>query len=352
MDQVDKLDAARAVGLALEAGFELAGIAPARPVPEASHFIEWAESGLAGEMGYLTDHRAGIRLDPRRLLPAARSVLCVAKLYHGPEPLSVECGDHTRGWISRYAWGEDYHDVLRGALKRLAGRLEAANGRPFARRIAVDTAPFLDVAYARHAGLGWIGKNTCLINEQRGSWFFLGAVLMGLELAPGAPPPDRCGACTACIDACPTRAIVASPRAPSGHTVDARRCISYLTIELRGAIPEKLRPAMGRHVFGCDICQDVCPWNRRAPQTREDAFAPRLFNPPLDRLATLTEAEFRTLFRATPVSRAKYRGFLRNVCVAMGNSRDSGYRGQLEKLAASADPMIREHAGWALARLG
>jgi len=167
MDQPDKLDTARAVQLALEAGFDLAGIAPAGPLPEAAHFIEWSEAGLAGELRYLTGHRAEIRLDPRRLLPAARSVLCVAKLYHGPEPLSVESVDDARGWISRYAWGEDYHDVLRGDLKRLVKRLEAANGRPFDHRLAIDTAPFLDVAHARHAGLGWIGKNTCLARPRR-----------------------------------------------------------------------------------------------------------------------------------------------------------------------------------------
>ncbi len=336
--------------LARGCGFDLAGVAAAAPVPEAGWFRRWAASGMAGEMGYLTDYRAVLREDPRRLLPAARSVVCVAKLYRGPEPLSTEFDEAGRAWISRYAWGEDYHRVLRRGLRLLARRLKAEAGE-FDWKICVDTAPFLDAAYARHAGLGWIGKNTCLINEKQGSWFFLGALLVSLELEPDGPPPERCGTCTRCIEACPTRAIVPDEAAPLGWSVDARRCISYLTIELRGPIPKELRAPMGRHVFGCDICQDVCPWNRRAPVDRDAAFAPRCFAPPLERLAALTEGEFRAMFRGTPVTRARYHGFLRNVAVAMGNARNPAYRPALERLAASPDPLVAEHARWALRRL-
>jgi epoxyqueuosine reductase len=198
------------------------------------------------------------------------------------------------------------------------------------------------------AGLGWVGKNTCLINQQGGSWFFLGELLVSLPVEPDAPPPDRCGTCTRCIDACPTSAIV---RAGPSHAVDSRLCISYFTIELHGAVPEDRRAGIGGHVFGCDICQDVCPWNRRAPVTRDPAFQPRHFSPPLEKLALLTEDEFRTMFRGTPVTRAKYAGFLRNVAIAMGNRRLEKFRAPLEKLAASDDPLVAGHAFWALRNL-
>jgi epoxyqueuosine reductase len=211
--------------------------------------------------------------------------------------------------------------------------------------VCIDTAPLLERSYARLAGLGWIGKNTCLINQQQGSWFFLGELLVSLDLTPDAPPPDRCGTCTRCIDACPTAAIV------PGKGLDASLCISYFTIELRGEIPDAQRPALGAHVFGCDICQDVCPWNRRAPVTADPGFAPRHFAPPLDELAALTEAEFRAMFRGTPVTRAKYSGFLRNVAIAMGNARLEKFRAPLERLAASADPLVASHARWALGQL-
>ncbi len=336
--------------LARECGFDIAGVARAVPAPEAEWFLAWAASGMAGEMTYLTGHRAEIRRDPRRLLPSARSVIAVGKLYNGPEPYSTEFDETGRAWISRYAWGDDYHDALRRGLERLAGRLGKEAGG-FEWKACVDTAPFLDAAYARQAGLGWIAKNTCLIHEGRGSWFFLGALLVSLELEPDAPPPERCGSCTRCIEACPTQAIVPDANAPLGYSVDARRCISYLTIELRGPIPEELRPRMGRHVFGCDVCQDVCPWNERAPATRDPAFAPRHYAPPLERLAALTEEEFRSMFRGSPVTRAKYRGFLRNVAVAMGNSGRPEFRPALEKLIESPEPLIAEHARWARERL-
>lgn len=326
--------------LAASCGFELAGVAAALPHPDAALYNDWVRRGLAGRMGYLTDHRAGMRTDPRCLLPSARSIICVGKLYNGPEPYSTALNSVELGWISRYAWGDDYHDVLRAGLERLA----LAIGEKHEWRVCVDTAPLLERSYARQAGLGWIGKNTCLINEPRGSWFFLGELLTSLDLEPEAPPPDRCGTCTRCIDACPTQAL-------KPYEMDANLCISYFTIELRGAVAEEHRAGMGRHVFGCDICQDVCPWNRRAPATTDAAFAPRQFEPPLEKLAAMTESEFREVFRSSPVKRTKYGGFLRNVAIAMGNSGQAKFLPALERMAASADGVVSEAANWALAKL-
>lgn len=329
--------------LAKEAGFEIAGVTAVGPIADFPRYADWVERGNAGAMGYLTDRRAGLREDVRTLLPSAQSIVSVGKLYNGPEPYSTDFHDRERAWISRYAWGEDYHRILMKGLERLAHALELAAG-PFEWKACVDTAPVLERSLAHDAGLGWIGKNTCLINERRGSWFFLGELITSLPLIPtGETAPDRCGTCTRCIDACPTAAIT-----PGG--LDARLCISYLTIELRSAIPEPLRPLMGNHVFGCDICQDVCPWNRKAPVTRDPAFAPRHFAPPLERLAALSETEFKQMFRGTPVERARYRGFLRNVCIAMGNQPRQEYRARLEELSRSEDPLIAEHAAWALTR--
>jgi epoxyqueuosine reductase len=300
------LTAGRIRELARACGFELAGVAAALPAEDRARYHKWVAAGHAGEMRYLTDRRAGVRDDPRNLLPSARSIICVGKLYQTPWPHTAEFNDEERGWISRYAWGEDYHDVMRRGLERLNHALRQEHPE-MESRICVDTAPLLERSYARLAGLGWIGKNTCLINQQQGSWFFLGELLVSLEIAPDAPPPDRCGTCTRCIDACPTAAI-----APGGG-LDATRCISYFTIELRGPIPPEHHAALGQHIFGCDICQDVCPWNRRAPFTPDPAFAPRHFAPRLDEMAALTEEQFRAMFRGTPVTRAKYEGFIRNV---------------------------------------
>lgn len=346
------LTAAHVRRLARECGFELAGVVPAAPVPEAAFFLEWVRRGMAGEMAYLTGRRAELRTDPRSLLPAARSVICVGKLYNAPGPPSIEAAGAEQGWISRYAWGQDYHAVLRTGLELLRARLEEECG-PFEWKICVDTAPLLERALARRAGLGWIGKNTCLINEPQGSWFFLGELLVSLEIEPDSgPPPDRCGSCTRCIEACPTGALVPTGR-PEGPAwaLDSRLCISYFTIELRGAIPEEHRAGIGRHVFGCDICQDVCPWNRKAPVTDESAFQPRRAAPPLASLAALTEQDFRREFAETPIARARYGGFLRNVAVAMGNARKPEFRPALERLAAHPDSLVAEHARWALRQL-
>jgi epoxyqueuosine reductase len=348
--------------LARECGFELAGVAPAAPSPDRAWYHEWAAAGYAGEMGYLTDRRAGLRDSPRSLLPSARSVICVGKLYNTPWPYSTKFAGPERAWVSRYAWGGDYHGVVRRGLERLRDRLREHACAEFESKICVDTAPLLERSYARMAGLGWIGKNTCLINQQSGSWFFLGELLvslgieaLGIDALEAGPPPDRCGTCTRCIEACPTAAIVpARTGSPcdTGFTVDSRLCISYFTIELRGEIPEERRGATGRHIFGCDICQDVCPWNRQAPVSGDAAFAPRDFAPPLERMAGLTEEEFHCMFRGTPVTRARYSGFLRNVAVAMANARLEHFRAPLERLAASPDSTVAEHARWGLEQLG
>jgi epoxyqueuosine reductase len=301
------------------------------------------------------------RQDLRALLPGVRSVICIGFNYNTPYPLSIDSPDSERGWIARYAWGEDYHEVLRERLERFVELLRAEVGEGLEAKIYVDTGPLLERAVAKSAGLGWIAKNTCLINEGIGSWFFLGAILTNIELdevEPGFPAPDRCGTCTKCLDACPTGAIT------EPYVLDATRCISYYTIEVKGSIPEPMRPHIGRHVFGCDICQDVCPWNREVPATLIEEFQPRsidaagqspdpltAFNPPLEILAELSEERFNKVFRGSPVRRPKYRGFLRNAAVAMGNSRSAKFRPILERLAGHSDPLVSEHARWALSQV-
>jgi epoxyqueuosine reductase len=342
--------------LARQCGFELAGVTPALPIEESAYYRQWVASGYAGEMAYLSDRRAGVREDPRNLLPSAKSIICVAKLYNGPEPYSTRLDRNELAWISRYAWGGDYHEVLRRSLERLVEMLRRDTDEPFEWKICVDTAPLLERAYSRRAGLGWIGKNTCLINQEMGSWFFLGELLVSLEIPPdippASPPPDRCGTCTRCIDACPTAAIIPTGLAHGPEwTIDSRRCIAYFTIELRGSIPEEVRVQMGNHLFGCDICQDVCPWNERAPLTTEPAFTSEHFAPDLEKLARISEEEFRGIFRSSPIKRARYSGFLRNVAVAMGNQRSARFREPLEEMVKSHDPLIAEHARWALGRL-
>jgi epoxyqueuosine reductase len=295
-------------------------------------------------MTYLTDHRGDLRADPRNLLPEAQTILCVGKLYNTPGQSS---GTPTPGKISRYAWGEgDYHDVLRRNLNQLAACLEKIHGQPFAWRACIDSAPLLERSYAHAAGLGWIGKNTCLINQQIGSWFFLGELLLSVPLAPDSPSPFRCGSCSRCIDACPTEAIIPAPN--GGWSIDSNLCISYLTIEKRGVIGEKLAGAMGNHLFGCDICQDVCPWNCRAPFSDEEQFVERVVDSNPSELASLTSDEFRTLFRHSPVWRAKYEGFLRNLAIAWGNSGNETLKDPLKRLAKHSNPMVAATAIQAL----
>ncbi len=346
------MDSATVKSLAHETGFDLVGIAGPGPTIESLFYPEWIEAGFHGEMKYLEGRRGDLRADARQLLPGAKSLISLGLIYDTPHPSTSGIEPATQGWISRYAWGEDYHDVVRKLLYQLVERLRAETG-PFESKVCVDAAPLLERAYAHHAGLGWIGKNTCLINEQVGSWVFLGEILTSLELEPDDPAPFRCGTCTRCIDACPTDALVPTARAEGpSHALDSTKCISYWTIESRGPIPEEDRAGMGPHVFGCDICQDVCPWNGRAPTTDRPEFQPTNMLPELEDLAALTEGEFNEQFRHSPIERARYRGFLRNVIVAMGNSGNREFRPLLEKLAANPDPLVQEHALWAIEQLG
>ena len=330
--------------LAHQAGFALAGVAPAA-APETLHFFrEWIARGYAGELAYLTA-QSERRSDVARAFPWARSVIVVGAPYDTPHPYSTEAASD-RGWISRYAWGDDYHDVLKSRLDDLAARVQRSLG---ARQIKtyVDTGPVAEKAYAAAAGLGAYGKNTCLLHPTYGSWFFLGVAITDLELQPDAPRADMCGSCTACLEACPTQAF------PEPYVLDATRCISYLTIELKGAIPEALRPGLGRHVFGCDICQDVCPWNRKRLDSGEPAFEPRpeSLAPRLEELARLDPPSFSERFKKSPVKRAKRRGLLRNVALALANAGDVKKAPLLETLAEDEDALVREHARWALERL-
>jgi epoxyqueuosine reductase len=373
-------------------GFDLCGVAAAANFPELAQAQDWLAKGYAGEMKYLADPR---RFDPQAALSGIRSVIVCALNYNTPHPRSTDVPDQADanepcGWVSRYAWGDDYHEALRTKLNVLVAELRQRFDEPFEVRAYADTGPLQERVFAKHAGLGWIAKNTLLLNQSLGSWFFLGAILTTLDLtvslsAAESPPPDLCGSCTRCIDACPTDALV------EPYVLDARRCISYLTIELRGSVPEELREPVGRHVFGCDICQDVCPWNRRAPVTETVDFQPRTFSstsrkpeagskgteaeslrsgaipgsvtqslllPSLEWLAALSEDEYKAAFRGSAMKRAKWRGLVRNACIALGNAKPvrgtpAGERicALLRRLAFSSDQAISESALWAISRI-
>jgi epoxyqueuosine reductase len=379
---------------AKELGFDLCGVVPAGKFPELERTEEWLARGFAGEMKYLSDPR---RRSGEGAFPGIRSVIVCGLNYNTDLPKSTDVPHlakdaEPRGWISRYAWGDDYHEVLKERLNELTAVLREHFVEPFDARVYADTGPLHERIFAKYAGLGWLGKNTLLLNQGLGSWIFLGAILTTLDLAPSLedgtlPPPDLCGSCRRCIDACPTQAFV------EPYVMDARRCISYLTIELRGAIPEELRESVGSHVFGCDICQDVCPWNRRAPATRREEFRPRtlasvaetarpesdetsglpskqarqdtndsseesFFRPRLEWLAALDETEFRRIFRGSPIKRTKWRGLVRNACIALGNSEllrgarsDNRIIEVLQRLSSSQDSVIAESALWALSRI-
>jgi epoxyqueuosine reductase len=458
---------------ALELGFDVAGIAPLEVWRDLEFSRQWVEKGFNGEMRYLENPK---RFDPLLVLPSAKSVICVGLVYNAPLPYSTEVEEKRspksesrsqkaegrsqeepeisrlepsgtavfmrssepdtdarngplstdkgpfsnfhfpisapapRAWISRYAWGRDYHEIMRAKLEQLRAAIQESAPK-VETRVFVDTGPIIERAFARFAGIGWMGKNTCIINQEKGSWLFLGVILCSLELATDLPAPDRCGSCTACLEACPTGALV------EPYAMDASRCISYLTIEHRGTIPNEFRAKMGSNVFGCDICQDVCPWNKSyqpsalssqqtsyqharplhtgevmrpatttipefhpmivetshftiaegkigQQQTRDngqrttnngprtaDSVGFSLFDPPLEALASMSEEDFRSVFAHSPIKRAKYRGWLRNLAVAMGNSGDVRFVPWLERMARHPDPIVREHAAWALERL-
>ena len=346
---------------ATEAGFDLVGVTPANDAPELEYFPRWVAEGHAGEMKYLEARDEQGRLKRASLAhaaPWARSVVVCAINYNTAQPYSTDVSETEesekgRGWISRYAWGrQDYHDAVMPRLRQVETALKNAHGAgDLITRCYVDTGPVVERVVAKYAGIGWIGKNTCLINQKIGSWLFLGVILTSLDLEPelglGVPAPDRCGTCTRCIDACPTDALIAP------YQLDSNKCIAYLTIEKRGAIPEDLRSGMGRHVFGCDICQDVCPWNRKAPATTAAEFQPRqeLVNPALDWLAGISAEEFRAAFRGSPVRRAKRAGLRRNAVIAMGNGGDRKFLPRLEKLAADEDEVVSQSAAWAIHKL-
>jgi epoxyqueuosine reductase len=387
------LTAARVKARALEVGFDLCGIAPVGDFPELKFLDEWLARGYAGEMAYMA-RAPERRSDVRAVLPSARSVIVTATVYNTDRPYSTASGDERQAKLSRYAWGDDYHDIIKARLDGLVEwmraeheastgvaadnfnestlgsggeRSEDAHSRQsrelFEARAYVDTGPVLERVYAQYAGIGWIGKNTCVISGKRGSWLFLSEILCSLPLEPDAPATDHCGTCTRCLDACPTEAI----RAPG--VLDATRCISYLTIELKTAIPEPLRVPIGRHVYGCDICQDVCPWNRTPLVSARPEWQPRpgLDAPALSSLWSMTDDELRKMLKGSPMKRTGVKRLRRNLAVAIANSQDPEAHAALEASGAPeastsptsasgqpdagrpslSDPLVAEHIEWA-----
>lgn len=349
-------------------GFDLCGVVRASSFPELERFSEWLHQGYAGEMHYLHDPR---RSEPSLVLHDLRSVIVCALNYNTGHPYSTEAAASAapqdgppRGWISRYAWGTDYHEVMWEKLNALVDQLKEKFPKPFTARPYADTGPVAERVFAKYAGLGWLGKNTLLLNSNYGSWLFLGVILTSLDLQPSlapaeAPSPDLCGNCRQCLDACPTNALI------EPYVMDARRCISYLTIELRGPIAAELREHIGWQVYGCDICQDVCPYNRQAPITTINEFQPdqdsagnSLFQPSLEWLAQMGQTEFRQTFRNSAVKRTKWAGLVRNACIALGNvaaHKDAEERARAEallsRLAKSEISTVAESAQWALERI-
>jgi epoxyqueuosine reductase len=345
-----RLTASQVKAEAAAAGFDLCGIAPAGDFPELRFLREWLDRGYGGEMHYL--HRTAQRRENVvAVMPSARSVISLGVVYNTPRPYSTENDDPTRAAIARYAWGDDYHAVIEERLRRLIERLRAAAGNAFEARAYVDTGPVQERVYAQHAGLGWIGKNTCLINPDLGSWIFLAEIICSLPLEPDRPVFDHCGTCTLCLDACPTGALV-EPR-----VLDSTRCLSYLTIELKGSIPAEHREAIGEHAYGCDICQEVCPWNLSPDMAEsDDAWLPRpgLDGPRLLDLWNRTDDELRALLKGSAMKRAGVRRLRRNLAVAIGNSKDRGAAAALDARAepTCADPLVAEHVSWAVEKLG
>ena len=329
-------------------GFELVGITPAEESQTFRLYEKWLENGYAGEMGYLENHRR-LKRDPRNCLPEAKSVISLAINYFTLDPAQTRVENPERGQISRYAWGDDYHEIIRTKLRKLAEFIDDTAHKELKQKIFVDTGPIIEREYAQKAGIGWIGKNTNFINWQSGSWYFLAELLVSVELEyDWQLPHGSCGTCVRCIEACPTDAIVAP------NVLDSRLCISYLTIELKDSIPRELRPQMGNLIFGCDICQEVCPWNSMATPTTEPGFHPREENiaPKLLSLINMTQAEFSKRFKNSPIKRAKRRGFLRNVAVALGNWGNRRAVPALKRALDDDEALVRGHAAWALGVIG
>ena len=299
-------------------GFDLCGIAPAADLPELRFLREWLDRGYGGTMTYL--HRsARKRADVRRVVPSAQSVIVTGTLYNTDRPYSTEIADHGRAGIARYAWGDDYHEVIGARMETLLAWMHGQSSTPFEARAYVDTGPVQERVYAQHAGIGWIGKNSCVINPRIGSWIFLSAIICSLPLEVDPPSLDQCGACTLCIEACPTQAIVAP------GVLDATRCVSYLTIELKSDIPEGRHRGVGSHVYGCDICQEVCPWNAAAPRSADSAWQPRAAWDRVDllTLARRTDDDLTAALRGSPMQRAGVRGLRRNLAVALNNGKET-----------------------------
>jgi epoxyqueuosine reductase len=335
---------------AAAAGFDLCGIAPADSFPELRFLREWLELGYAGEMHYM-QRTAERRSDVRAVMPSARSVISLGVVYNTDRPYSTENADPSRAAIARYAWGDDYHVVIEHRLQQLVERLRVAAGDGFEARAYVDTGPVQERVYAQHAGLGWIGKNTCLINPELGSWIFLSEIICNFPLEPDAPTLDQCGTCTLCLDACPTGALV------DAQVLDSTRCLSYLTIELKGPIPPAHRDSLGEHAYGCDICQEVCPWNL-APSTAvtgDGEWQPRggLDSPRLLELWNRSDDDLRGLLKGSAMKRAGVRRLRRNLAVAIGNSGDQEAVAALvnRREPTCADPLVAEHVAWAVEKL-
>jgi len=341
------------VSFAREVGFDSCRVATCNAPAHANEFREWLRDGAYGEMNYMQRGEEK-RCDPEKVLTGAQSIVVLALNYfqgdavhppvQGSGAANGDAATGRTGRIARYAWGEDYHDVAAAKLNKIDEFLRSFGGE---QKSYVDTGPVLERDHAAQAGIGWHGKSTMLIDETFGTWFFLAELLTTLELPPDDPVQDRCGTCNRCITACPTGAITAP------HRLDARRCISYLTIELKSAIPVELRPLLGDRIFGCDDCLDACPWNRFARTSRETAFSARRSTTgmSLREYLDLTDADFRALFNKSPIKRIKRRGFLRNVCVALGNVGDPSDVPALERAAVDPEPLIAEHAAWALQRI-
>jgi epoxyqueuosine reductase len=328
---------------ATAAGFSSCRVATCAPPPHRHEFRQWLRTGAAGEMAYM-ERGEEKRCDPQQVLPGARSIVALALNYWQGAATATSARTGATGRIAHYAWGDDYHELIEAKLEKIDHFLQGFGG---SQKCYVDTGPVLERDHAAQAGIGWHGKSTMLIDQRLGTWFFLAEILTTLALPPDAPQAARCGTCERCITACPTGAI------SSPHRLDARRCISYLTIELKTAIPLELRPLIGDRIFGCDDCLDACPWNRFAEVSRESAFAARSSTVGMalrDYLA-LNDEQFRMLFRNSPIRRIKRRGFLRNVCVALGNVGDLTDLPALERAGEDPEPLIAEHAAWAMERI-